>query len=100
MEKHPHVIQPPNIKESLFVKINSTLVHKRTHLLQISVRELHNDIILSISQGDCIGARTVDGKVYFGDTSLTKYMPKYIEPMSNINKITCVCKTCISAMLL
>ena len=27
-------------------------------------------------------------------------MPKYIELMSNINIIICVCETCISAMLL
>ena len=27
-------------------------------------------------------------------------MPKYIKSMSNRNKITCECETCISAMLL
>ena len=45
-------------------------------------------------------ARTVDGKVCIGDTSLRKYMLKYIKPMINRNKITCGCETCISAMLL
>ena len=29
-----------------------------------------------------------------------KYMPRYIKPMSNISKITCVCETCVSAMLI
>ena len=32
--------------------------------------------------------------------SLMKCMKKYIIPMSNIDKITCGCRTCISAMLL
>ena len=32
--------------------------------------------------------------------SLKKYMPKYIKPISNRNKITCGCETCISAILL
>ena len=44
--------------------------------------------------------RTVDGKVCIGETSLSKYMPKYIKPTSNRNKIKCGCKTCISATLL
>ena len=46
------------------------------------------------------GARTVDRKVYVGYLSLRKYIPKYIKPTSNINKITCGCETCIRAMLL
>ena len=45
-------------------------------------------------------ARTVDGNICIGDTSLSKYMEKYIKPMSNRNKITCGFKTCISDMLL
>ena len=46
------------------------------------------------------GARTLDEKVCIGNTSLKKYMPKYIEPMRDINNIKCGCKTCISAMWL
>ena len=56
-------------------------------------------MILSISLGVFWGARTVDGNLCIGDTSLRKYMQKYIKPMSNRKKITCGCKTCISAML-
>ena len=48
IEKHPHVIQSPNISDSLFSKINGTLVNKQNHLLQVSVRYLHNDMILPI----------------------------------------------------
>ena len=46
------------------------------------------------------GERDVDGKVCIGDTSLGNYRPKNIQPISNINKITRGCETCISAMLL
>ena len=35
-----------------------------------------------------------------GDNSLINYMPKQINPMSNINKLTCGCETCSSAILL
>ena len=48
IENQPHVIHLPNLKDSLFVKINGTLVNKQKHLLQIPVQELHSDIILPI----------------------------------------------------
>ena len=83
----------------MFVKIIGPLV-KTIYLFQISVRELHKDIILSIHEEGFFGAITVNGKVSIIDILLRKYTPKYIKPMSNRNKITCGCKTCISTMLL
>ena len=56
-------------------------------------------MILPIPQG-VFCARTVDGQVCIVDTPLRKYMPKYIKPMSKRDKITCGCKTCLSAMLI
>ena len=100
IENHPHVINSPNVKDSVFVKINGTLLKKQNNLLQISVRELHNDMIFPSSEGVFSGAIPVDGNIYIGDTSVRKYMPKYIKPMSNRNNITCGWETCISAMLL
>ena len=100
IEDHPHGIHTPNVKERVFVIINGTLVKKQKHLLQISVRELHNDMILPSSEGYFSGARTVDGKICIGDMSLRKYMPKYIKLMSNRKKITRGCETCISSMLI
>ena len=35
IEHHPNLIDPPNVKDSLFVKINGTIVNKQKHLLQI-----------------------------------------------------------------
>ena len=51
IKNHPHLIHPPNVKDSLFVKISGTLVNKQKHIFQISVWELHNDMILPISEG-------------------------------------------------
>ena len=99
-EKHPQVILLPKVSDSLFVKIILNLVKKQNITLQISVRELHNDMILKITQGVSFDARIVDSKVHIVDMSLRKYMPKYIKPTSKINKITRGCETCISAMLL
>ena len=99
IENHPHVIHYPNVKDSAFVKINGTMVRKQNHLPQISVREIQNGMILPSYEGSFSGAIAIDGNICIGDMSLRKYMPKYIEPISNINKITCGCKTCISAMI-
>ena len=99
MEKHPNVIQFPNISYSLFVKINGTLVKKQKHIIQVSVQELHNDIILPIYQG-FFCARTGNGKLFIVDASIMKYILKYIKPMRKRNSITCECNTCINAILL
>ena len=86
IEYHPHVILYPNVSDLIFVKINVNIVEKPHIIIQISIQELHNDMMLPIFQGDCFGAITVDGKVCIGDTSLRKYIPKYIKSTSNRNK--------------
>ena len=53
---------------------------------------MQNYMILPIAQGNYFGARIVDGKICIGEMSLSKYMPKYIKPMSTRNNITCGCK--------
>ena len=50
IEKHPHVIQSQSFSGSTFFKVNGTLLNKHNHLIQISVQDLHNDIILPVSQ--------------------------------------------------
>ena len=49
----------------MLVNINYNLVKKQKRLLQISVQELHNDMILPISDNGLFGARKVDGKYVF-----------------------------------
>ena len=88
IEKHPHVIQLTNVSDSLFVKINGTLVKKQNNLLHISVQYLHNGLILPISQADFFVQELWMAKNVFGNTSIKKYIPKYIKPMRNRNIIT------------
>ena len=57
-------------------------------------------MILPIFEGFVLGAIAVDVRLCIGYTSLRKYLPKCMEPMSNRNKITCGCKNCISSMLI
>ena len=35
IENHPYAIHSPNVSDSLFTKINGTLVNKQKHILQI-----------------------------------------------------------------
>ena len=37
IENHPRVVHSPNVKDSLFLKVNGTIVKKQKHLLKISV---------------------------------------------------------------
>ena len=46
MENNPHVIHLANVSDSILIKIIRTLVKKHKHLLQISLQDLHNDMIL------------------------------------------------------
>ena len=69
-------------------------------MLQISVRELYNNIILPVSQGVFYVPINEGGRVCIGDNLLIKYTPNHINPMNKIYKITCGCETYISAMLL
>ena len=62
IEKHTHVIQYPNIWDSIFVKVNGTLVKEQKDLLQISVLDMHNDLILPVSQGGVFGTINEYGK--------------------------------------
>ena len=70
IENHPQVIHYPNVSDSLFFKINDNLVKKQKHILQISVWELQNDMILPIYQMYVLGARNFYGKVCIEDTSI------------------------------
>ena len=69
---HPNVIQSPNVSDSICGKVNGTHEKKQKNLLQISVRDLNNGIILPVYQDGFYDARSEDGKLCIGDTSLTK----------------------------
>ena len=97
---HPHVINSPNVSESLFVK-NQRYYCKETEVStsNISTRSSQWYYITNF-QRIFFGAINVDSKVCIGDTSLRKYIPEYIQPTINRKNITCACKTCIRTTLL
>ena len=69
-------------------------------MLQISLLELHNDMILPIPQGGFPGAINQDGNLCIGYTYIIKYNAKHIKQTINVNNITCGFETCISSMSL
>ena len=89
IQKHPHVIQSANVSDSLLVKINGTLIKKQEHMLQISVRELYNDLILPIYQGCFFDEKKYYIKLCILDMPIRKYTLKHIKPMGDRNKTAC-----------
>ena len=77
VEKHPHVTQSQIISDSIIFTFNVILFKKQKQLLQISVRDLYNDIILPVSQGKFHAASNEDSIVRIGCTSLRNYTPKH-----------------------
>ena len=57
-------------------------------------------MILPSYEGVFSSVRTIDGNICIGNMSLRKYMQNFIKPISDRKNITCVYKTCISAMLI
>ena len=54
-------------------------VIKRVLLIQIPIRELHNDLMEYPLEGGFDGVRLESGEVIIGDTSLRKYMPDQVK---------------------
>ena len=54
------------------------MLNKQDNLLQISLCELHYDLILPVSQGGFYGARYEEGRVCIGGTSLRNYNKNHI----------------------
>ena len=99
---HPRVVNSPIANETLFVENKDTLQRERVGklLLEISVRELHNDLIeLPPDQGGKGGglacARGSDGKIIISDTSLRYWLPPQLKPMTERHKQMCGCEACL-----
>ena len=62
IKKHPHVIPYPNVSDLIHIKVNGNMLNKKKDLLQFSVHELHNDLLLPVSKGGFSGARGKEGR--------------------------------------
>ena len=97
LHKHPHIIPSPIYNDTLILKNPSdpsikTRVAKYLH--QISIRELHNDLLSEPP----IGLSEVydkDGKCIISDTGFRALLPKNIKPMTDKYKQMCGCEVCI-----
>jgi hypothetical protein len=93
---HPSVVPSPISKDTLLVRNPDTGVKERVGklLLEISVRELHNDL-LDDKKG-LKEARNEKGEVLISDTALRYLLPKQIRKMTACHKQMCGCETCIT----
>jgi hypothetical protein len=96
--EHPDVVESPIVNDTLRIwnplsKKKDQIVPKQ--LLQISVRELHNDLLKPVEEGGFEFAYTEDGKVLISDTMLRSLLPKEMRRMTERHKQMCGCETCI-----
>ncbi len=83
---HPNVIDSPIARDTLLIKDPETGQKKRTGklLLEISVRELHNNLLEPTVNGGL-------GEVLISDTALRYLLPPQLRPMTERHKQMCGC---------
>jgi hypothetical protein len=92
------VIQSPLASDTLLVSDRASPgMKKRMNkiLLQIPVRELHNDLCSGDLLIGLAGVRDCSGKLFISDTKLRSLLPPHLQMMSDRYKIMCGCETCI-----
>ena len=77
------------------VTMNRNLFQKL--LLQVSVREIHNNLVSATKYGGLKEARDEDDKIIISDSALFSILPPRLEIMSSRYKVMCVCGFCISS---
>ena len=97
--RHPQVVQSPIYNDSLKVVLDDQsepqLVPKL--LLQVSVEELHNNLVSDPNDVGLKDARDEDGKIIISDSTLRSLLPPQLKQMYARYKIMCGCECCISA---
>jgi hypothetical protein len=88
---HPNVRPSPITQDTLLVNNPSTGLKEQRGklLLEIPVRELHNDMLLPISEGCFAGVRDMDGKIIKLDTTLRNLLPEELRPATETHKQLC-----------
>ena len=98
LDNHHMVIQSPLASDTLLVPdANNPGTKKRTNkiLLQIPVRELHNDLIDADPLIGLASVRDCAGNILISDTKLRELLPPHLRMMSDRYKIMCGCEPCI-----
>jgi hypothetical protein len=88
---HPQVIQSPITNDTLLLRDRETGVVTRVPklLLEIPIRELHNDLIASPESGGLAEARDAKGDVIISDSMLRCLLPPQLRKMTERHKQMC-----------
>jgi hypothetical protein len=94
---HPYVVESPISNETVLVHNLLTGAKERVNklLLQISIRELHNDMLLPPDQGGFVDAWDESGNPRISDTALRALLPEQARKMTPRHKQMCGCEVCI-----
>jgi len=96
---HPHVIDSPITNDCLWIKDPEAPEGRRRVgklLLEISVRELHNDLLDTPENGGLAEARDESGDVLISDMALGYLLPPQLRRMTASHKQMCGCEKCLS----
>ena len=96
---HPKVVQSTIVNDCLKVKIDGLtepqLVPKL--LLQVSFRELHNDLVSNTDNGGLKEARYEDDNIIISDSTLSSLLPPQLRKILSRYKVVCNLECCIFA---
>ena len=97
---HEHIINSPIYNETLLINDPETSKKNRVAklLLEIPVRELHNNLVAPVEEGGLAESRDATGSIIISDTNLRvlikESLPQLRRMMSR-HKQMCGCETCI-----
>ena len=96
---HSQVLQSSIVNDCLKVNLDGPTEPQLVPrlLLQMSVRELHNNLVSDTENGGLKEARDEDNNMIISDYMLRSLLPPQFIKMSSRYKVMCGCKCCISA---
>jgi hypothetical protein len=96
--EHPHIIQSPLVSDTLMIFNPETGQKERTNklLCEVSIRELHNDMIAPVAEGGLAEAHDSSGNVRISDSALRYLLPSQIRRMTARHKQMCGCEACLT----
>jgi hypothetical protein len=97
---HPQVVQSPITSDTLLLPDRETglTICVPKLLLEISIRELHNDLIAPPKSGGLAEARDAEGHVIISDSVLRCLLPPQLRKMTERHKQMCGCEVCLKVI--
>ena len=99
---HTQAVKSPIVNGCLKVKIDG---HTELHLvskllLQVSSRELHNNIVSDTDYSGPKGARDTENNIIINDSTLRSLLTPQLKKMLSRYKVMYGCECCISAKII